>query len=98
MPYLLLFTGSVRGLSPAAPVEFRGIRVGSVDGASFKYLPGDPERRVPVLIKIDPDLLLDRPGKIPLQRKTLIASTSKRAFAPPQTGSLLTVSFTWTWT
>ena len=60
LPYLLLFAGSVRGLSSEASVEFRGIRVGSVVGASFKYLPGDFEHRVPVLIKIDPDLLLDQ--------------------------------------
>jgi paraquat-inducible protein B len=58
LPYLLLFNASVRGLSPEAPVEFRGIRVGSVIGASFKYLPDDPEHRIPVLIKIDPAALL----------------------------------------
>lgn len=58
LPYLLLFTKSVRGLNPEAPVEFRGIRVGTVVGASFKYLPDDPEHRIPVLIKIDPDALL----------------------------------------
>ena len=47
LPYLLLFTASVRGLSPDAPVDFRGIRVGTVVGASFKYLPDDSEHRVP---------------------------------------------------
>jgi ABC-type transporter Mla subunit MlaD len=36
LPYLLLFAGSVRGLSANASVEFRGIRVGSVVGVSFK--------------------------------------------------------------
>jgi paraquat-inducible protein B len=91
LPYLLLFTGSVRGLSPDAPVEFRGIRVGSVDGASFKYLPGDSERRVPVLIKIDPDLLLDRPGNDPATAQSLVAdSVAKGLRASLKTGSLLT--------
>ena len=52
LPYLLLFTESVRGLNPDAPVEFRGIRIGTVEGVSFRYLPNDPERRVPVH---DPD-------------------------------------------
>ena len=51
LPYLLLFPGSVRGLNSEASVEFRGIRVGTVVGASFKYFPGDPEHRVPVLMK-----------------------------------------------
>src|ERR1700730_10018591 len=42
LPYLLLFAGSVRGLSSDASVEFRGMRVGSVVGDSFKYLVADP--------------------------------------------------------
>lgn len=91
LPYLLLFTGSVRGLSPDAPVEFRGIRVGSVDGASFKYLPGDPERRVPVLIKIDPALLLDNPSSDVATAQALVAeSVSQGLRATLKTGSLLT--------
>jgi paraquat-inducible protein B len=91
LPYLLLFTGSVRGLSPDAPVEFRGIRVGSVDGASFKYLPGDPERRVPVLIKIDPALLFDRAAKDTATAQSLVAeSVGKGLRASLKTGSLLT--------
>ena len=91
LPYLLLFTGSVRGLSPDAPVEFRGIRVGSVEGASFKYLPGDPERRVPVLIKIDPALLLDRPSNdLPTAQALVAESVGQGLRATLKTGSLLT--------
>ncbi len=56
-PYLLLFDGSVRGLSEDAPVEFRGVRLGTVEGVSFEYLPNDFSRRVPVLIQIDPSLI-----------------------------------------
>ncbi|HMJ06295.1 MAG TPA: MlaD family protein [Chthoniobacterales bacterium] len=57
VPFLLLFTGSVRGLSEDAPVEFRGVRIGTVSGVSFRYLPNDAARRVPVLIQIDPGLI-----------------------------------------
>jgi paraquat-inducible protein B len=57
LPYLLLFSESVRGLQPNAPVEFRGIPIGHVDGISFAYMPNDPEHRVPVLIQIDPSLI-----------------------------------------
>jgi paraquat-inducible protein B len=88
LPYLLLFTGSVRGLSPDAPVEFRGIRVGSVVAASFKYLPRDPEHRVPVLIKIDPAVLADQPGDGP--EAFLAESVANGLRASLKTGSLLT--------
>jgi paraquat-inducible protein B len=91
LPYLLLFTSSVRGLSPAAPVEFRGIRVGSVDGASFKYLAGDAERRVPVLIKLDPAVLVEQPGGDPAAAKAFIAqSVANGLRATLKSASLLT--------
>jgi paraquat-inducible protein B len=87
----LLFAGSVRGLSSEASVEFRGIRVGSVVGASFKYFPGDLEHRVPVLIKIDPDLLLDQTGSNTATAQALIAqSVEKGLRASLKSGSLLT--------
>jgi paraquat-inducible protein B len=81
----------VRGLSPDAPVDFRGIPVGTVVSASFKYLPGDPEHRVPVLIKIDPNLLLDQPGTNNSTAQALIAANVKKGLrASLKSGSLLT--------
>jgi paraquat-inducible protein B len=91
LPYLLLFSASVRGLSPDAPVEFRGIRVGSVVAASFKYLPSDPEHRVPVLIKIDPSVFTDLPAGDPeATRGFLSMSVANGLRASLKTGSLLT--------
>ena len=58
--YVLLFDTSVRGLQPGAPVEYRGMRVGSVVGVSFDYvteetqLGPDGHILVPVLIRLDP--------------------------------------------
>jgi paraquat-inducible protein B len=57
MKLLLLFDQSVRGLSKGAPVEFRGISIGRVADISFEYNPAQDDRRVPVLIEIDPALL-----------------------------------------
>jgi len=57
--YLLFFSDSIRGLQAGAPVEFRGIRLGTVAEAPF-YKPGmeqqlGSEYRIPVLIRIEPD-------------------------------------------
>ena len=57
--YLLFFNESIRGLQEGAPVEFRGIRLGTVAQVPFiipsmlKKLNGD--YRIPVLIKIEPE-------------------------------------------
>jgi paraquat-inducible protein B len=91
MPYLLLFTGSVRGLSAGAPVEFRGIRLGTVVGISFKYMPEDPEHRVPVYIKIDPNMLSDLPADdYSAAEKTMATNVDQGLRASLKTGSLLT--------
>lgn len=57
MKLLLLFDQSVRGLSPTAPVEFRGITIGRVAEISLDYLEDSDDSRIPVLIEIDPSLL-----------------------------------------
>ena len=91
LPYLLLFTESVRGLSNDAPVEFRGIRIGTVMGISFKYLPDDPDHRVPVLIKLDPTLLIDLPSDDFTEARNYIAqNVDKGLRASLKTGSYLT--------
>ena len=91
VPFLLLFNGSVRGLSPEAPVEFRGIRIGTVVGISFKYLPDDAEHRVPVFIKIDPDMLVEVPDNDYSAAQTMIAEDVKKGLrASLKTGSLIT--------
>lgn len=91
MPYLLLFTGSVRGLSSDAPVEFRGIQVGTVSGISFRYLPNDPERRVPVLIKIDPAAFVNVPAEEYDTAQAEISKVVEKGLrASLKTGSLIT--------
>lgn len=57
--YLLFFNESIRGLQAGAPVEFRGIRLGTVAQVPYiipgmlKNLNGD--YRIPVLIRIEPE-------------------------------------------
>ena len=58
--YILLFDSSVRGLIAGAPVLYRGLRIGTVIDASFKYLDIDMARTkgrqagIPVLIRLEP--------------------------------------------
>lgn len=47
------FSGSVRGLLPGAPVEFRGIRIGEVIAVDLVIDPDNGEARIPVRIAID---------------------------------------------
>ncbi len=61
LEYVLLVEDTVRGLSEGAPVEFRGLRVGTVKEVPWRFT--SPERRIrenfaiPVLISIEPQRL-----------------------------------------
>ena len=91
LPYLLLFTGSVRGLSDGAPVEFRGVRIGTVNGVSFRYLSNDPERRVPVLVQIDPTFITNLPSDNTEAAENFVADAVRNGMrASLKTGNLLT--------
>jgi len=64
LPYLVLVEDSVGGLNKGAEVEFRGIRIGTVESVELtfnKVVEGSEEqqvRRIPVLIKIEPDRII----------------------------------------
>ena len=91
IPYLLLFTGSVRGLNDGAPVEFRGVRIGTVNGVSFRYLPNDPERRVPVLIQLDPTFITNLPSENTDAAEQFVNDAVRNGMrASLKTGNLLT--------
>lgn len=57
--YLLLFDQSVRGLVAGAPVEFRGVRVGTVEHISFQiaHITEETDPRIPVIIRLEPGRL-----------------------------------------
>ncbi|MBF0157756.1 MAG: MCE family protein, partial [Magnetococcales bacterium] len=55
IPYVLFFDGSVRGLKTGAPVEFRGIRIGSVTDIRMEYDSVNGTFRIPVLVQIEPE-------------------------------------------
>lgn len=61
LEYVLLVDDSVRGLSRGAPVEFRGVRIGTVAAVPWNFNAPQPEGRtgfsIPVLIRIEPQRL-----------------------------------------
>lgn len=61
LEYVLLIDHSVRGLSRGAPVEFRGVRIGTVASVPWNFYSPQPEGRqgfaIPVLIRIEPQRL-----------------------------------------
>jgi len=91
MRFVVFFDSSVRGLEPGAPVEFKGIRVGSVAEVSLEFDSKDITFQIPVIIELEPERIVDRAqseGHSAYQTvKTLIERGLR---AQLQTGSLLT--------
>jgi paraquat-inducible protein B len=52
--FVAYFEGSVKGLNVGAPVEFQGVRVGSVTDIQLQFLTAENEFRIPVFIQIEP--------------------------------------------
>jgi paraquat-inducible protein B len=69
VPYLLYFEETVRGLKVGAPVEFRGIRIGTVKDISIKGELDTAQVHIPVLIEIEPDRVIFDERRLPQQRK-----------------------------
>lgn len=54
VPYVVQFDESVRGLDPGAPVEFRGMRVGTVSDVGLQIDVASESIRIPVTLEIEP--------------------------------------------
>jgi paraquat-inducible protein B len=64
--FVLYFDGSVKGLNIGAPVDFKGVRVGTVTDIRVNYLTEEGVFRIPVFIDIEPDRITPVGGqKIP---------------------------------
>jgi paraquat-inducible protein B len=86
--FVLYFAGSVRGLAPGAPVEFRGIRLGTVTSFSLESKPFETAL-TRVLVEIEPQRIGRgfEAGNPQERTAALIASGLRARLA---TGSLLT--------
>ena len=92
--YLMFFTDSVRGLQVGAPVEFRGIRLGTV--AQVPYFSNrlhqalSSDYRIPVKIQIEPERLATQFGESPDIRGHLPALIERGLRGSLKTGNLVT--------
>jgi paraquat-inducible protein B len=98
-PYILYFDGSVRGLSPGAPVEFHGIKIGSVTDIRLEYDAGTEKLRIPVIVNIEPERVVFDGGREAASVATAAADKPRHPLerliarglrAQLKTGSLLT--------
>lgn len=55
VPVVMYFEGSLAGLSPGAPITFRGVRVGQVTDVFLSYDLGKQDIRIPVFGVIEPN-------------------------------------------
>jgi paraquat-inducible protein B len=95
--FVAYFDGSVRGLEPGAPVEIRGLRVGTVTNVRLTFDPATNHIQVPVTFEFEPEriaggeadgALVDRTPAAVRQRIEKLVDRGFRAQL--QTGSLIT--------
>ena len=89
IPYLVYFQDSVRGLSPGAPVEYKGIRVGTVKEVGLQLDFAEEQIHIPVTIEIEPQRL-GEDNKVDEPYENMEALVERGLRAQLQSGNLLT--------
>ena len=56
---IMYFTGSVDGLNKGAPVNVRGVQIGTVIDINIEFHPLDGEFFIPVIVQFEPDAVED---------------------------------------
>jgi paraquat-inducible protein B len=91
LKFIMFFDSSVRGLSLGAPVEFKGIKVGSVLDVRLEFDREDTTFRIPVLIEIELQRIIERGSEdTSSSYRTLDTLVERGLRARLKTGSLLT--------
>jgi paraquat-inducible protein B len=94
LEYLLFFDESIRGLTAGAPVEYRGVRIGTVASVPYFFKMKNPlqvafNKGIPVLIRLETGRLYDN-LTLPQLQAELDQAVSQGLRAVLKTGNLLT--------
>lgn len=90
---VLNFDQSVRGLSPGAPVDFRGVTVGQVRSIGMEYQSDKKAFRMPVVVELYPSRMGLREKDVAddMRKRAIVQSLVQRGMrAQLRTGNLLT--------
>jgi paraquat-inducible protein B len=91
IPYLVEFDGSVQGLRAGAPVEFHGIRVGSVTDVRLEIDPKQDSLQIPVTLEIEPQRFGVEADAVDTQPYAIMAALVERGLrAQLKSANLLT--------
>ena len=91
LQFVMYFNSSVRGLNAGAPLEFKGIQIGSVLDVRLEFNSDDTSFRIPVLVEIEPDRIVDRTADPDSSALSMLQTLVDRGLrARLSTGSLLT--------
>ncbi len=98
LQFILLFKDSIRGLKPGAPVEYRGIKIGTVTRTDVKYPEItnvlDQDTLIPVMITVEPARMgfEDNESELPRAKQIITALLEKGLRGGLVTGNYLTGS------
>lgn len=91
LQFVMYFNKSVRGLNPGAPLEFKGIQIGNVVDVKLEYNSEESSFRIPVLVEIEPDRIIDRTAEADASAASMLQTLVDQGLrARLSTGSLLT--------
>ncbi|WP_277207745.1 intermembrane transport protein PqiB [Vibrio misgurnus] len=93
--FVMMFDESVRGLKASAPVEYRGLRIGTVSKVPLRTRQSDLDinsNRIPVLVRIELGRVYDNFNKVDLStlKSHMQQEFSKGLKASLKTGNLVT--------
>ncbi|ENM5738373.1 intermembrane transport protein PqiB [Vibrio mimicus] len=93
--FVMMFDESVRGLKPSAPVEYRGLRIGTVSKVPLRTSTSNIDistNRIPVLVRIELGRLYDNFNKadLPSLKSRMQQEFFKGLKASLKTGNLVT--------